>query len=206
MDGLVLRLKEMLNMLYCGHTMSGYYSALCMMQLKGLSIPELKCKCLTLELDDYFNLFGATGILRALHHVETLNIDIFNPFGRSWCDFELECSAEGDNIDLQSCISSFELPNLKNVKIVQSSALCLRCDSATRRTFNKGFDTRFELLELVLKNATILEKLVMPAMIKCRICSNFFMSEFVSRMPKIVLGCHLPMSLLEWYDYSRFLD
>lgn len=50
-----------------------------MMQLKGLSIPELKCKCLTLELDDYFNLFGATGILRALHHVETLNIDIFNP-------------------------------------------------------------------------------------------------------------------------------
>ncbi|KAF3623770.1 hypothetical protein FXO37_31719 [Capsicum annuum] len=125
---------------------------------------------------------------------------------RSWCDFELECSAEGDNIDLQSCISSFELPNLKNVKIVQSSALCLRCDSATRRTFNKGFDTRFELLELVLKNATILEKLVMPAMIKCRICSNFFVSEFVSRMPKIVLGCHLPMSLLEWYDYSRFLD
>ncbi|KAM3199336.1 putative protein isoform X1 [Capsicum annuum] len=158
--------------------------ALCMMQLKGVSIPELKCKCLTLELDDYFNLFGATGILRALHHVETLNIDIFNP----------------------SCISSFELPNLKNVKIVQSSALCLRCDSATRRTFNKGFDTRFELLELVLKNATILEKLVMPAMIKCRICSNFFVSEFVSRMPKIVLGCHLPMSLLEWYDYSRFLD
>ncbi|PHU01753.1 hypothetical protein BC332_31540 [Capsicum chinense] len=184
-----------------------FTKALCMMQLKGVSIPELKCKCLTLELDDYFNLFGATGILRALHHVETLNIDIFNPFGRSWCDFELECSAEGDNIDLQSCISSFELPNLKNVKIVQSSALCLRCDSATRRTFNKGFDTRFELLELVLKNATILEKLVMPpAMIKCRICSNFFVSEFVSRMPKIVLGCHLPMSLLEWYDYSRFLD
>ncbi|KAM3199337.1 hypothetical protein P3L10_031697 [Capsicum annuum] len=75
-----------------------------MLQLKGVSIPELKCKYLTLKLDEEFSLDGAAGILRAMPHVETLNMDVFTRFVRCRCDFELRCLAEGDSIDLQSWI------------------------------------------------------------------------------------------------------
>lgn len=48
-----------------------------MLQFKGLPVLELKCKYLTLELNmKNFDLYGATGLLGALPHVETLNIEM----------------------------------------------------------------------------------------------------------------------------------
>nr|XP_016445231.1 PREDICTED: uncharacterized protein LOC107770436 [Nicotiana tabacum] len=54
-----------------------FIEVMCMLQFKGVQIPEPKCKYLTLEelRLEKFNLFGVAGLLRALHHMETLYID-----------------------------------------------------------------------------------------------------------------------------------
>lgn len=48
-----------------------------MLQLDGVHIPELKCKCLTLKfyISEY-NLYGVATLLQTSPHVETLNIDM----------------------------------------------------------------------------------------------------------------------------------
>ncbi|KAM3337420.1 hypothetical protein P3S68_031745 [Capsicum galapagoense] len=158
-----------------------------MLQLKGVSIPELKCKYLTLKLDEEFSLDGAAGILRAMPHVETLNMDVFTWFVRCRCDFELRCLAEGDSIDLQSWISSFEFPNLKNVAIVHPSVMCSTC--FLLKTSKQGFDKLFKLSEFVLKNAPVLEKFVMVKGKKCRVCSKNRVSPYLSQIAKALLSC-----------------
>uniref|UniRef100_M1C3Z8 Gag-pol polyprotein n=1 Tax=Solanum tuberosum TaxID=4113 RepID=M1C3Z8_SOLTU len=52
--------------------------------------------------------------------------DICNYVDNSRCNSELRDLAKGDNMDLQNCVSRLELHNLKNVKIVISSKLCLK--------------------------------------------------------------------------------
>lgn len=59
-----------------------------MLQFNGLPVPELKCKYLTLELHmENFDLLGVAGLLRALRHVETLNIDMTDNHVTSWSFF-----------------------------------------------------------------------------------------------------------------------
>ncbi|OIT35782.1 f-boxlrr-repeat protein [Nicotiana attenuata] len=145
-----------------------FTEVLCMFQFKGLLIPVSKCKHLTLELHmKKFNLYGVVGFLRASPFVETLNIDMdTTDSDESLCKYELKYLARGDNIDLQSWISSFVFPNLKKVKIVISSGVCLK------NHFNWGFDKLFKLSEFLLKRATVLEKFVlMSKRRKCKRCS-----------------------------------
>ncbi|XP_016461553.1 uncharacterized protein LOC107784873 [Nicotiana tabacum] len=134
-----------------------FTEVLCMFQFKEVLIPESKCKHLTLELHmKKFNLYGVAGFLRASPYVETLNIDMdTTDSDESLCKYELKYLARGDNIDLQSWISSFVFPNLKKVKIVISSGVCLK------NHFNWGFDKLFKLSEFLLKRATVLEKFVL---------------------------------------------
>ncbi|PHU28773.1 hypothetical protein BC332_00866 [Capsicum chinense] len=113
----------------------------CMLQFKGLPVPELKCKYLTLELNmENFDLYGAAGLFGALPYVETLNIDMTE---NHVC------------LMMSSSVWSFDSPE---------------------RIW--GFDMLVELSKLLLKNATILEKLVIIS--KRR--TNFF-----SRLAKQLL-------------------
>ncbi|KAG5612499.1 hypothetical protein H5410_023780, partial [Solanum commersonii] len=87
---------------------------LCMLQIQGTLLPEVKRKYLTLELRvKRFNLYGLAGFLEASsHHIETLNIDIspksitFTLLEESHCHFELSYLVEGDDIDVQNWILS----------------------------------------------------------------------------------------------------
>ncbi|XP_059279808.1 putative F-box/LRR-repeat protein At3g18150 [Lycium ferocissimum] len=163
-----------------------FTEVLCMLLFKGVSIPELKCKYLTLELHfKEFNLYGATGLLRTSPYVETLNIDMDTKhFDDSRCCFELPDLAKGDNIDLQTWISSFVFPNLKNVKIVFSSRQCLK------NHVKWGFDKLFKLLEFLLKNATVLEKFVIIlARRLCGICSMNCLSQYLFRLAEKLSSC-----------------
>lgn len=48
-----------------------------MLQLDGVQVPELKCKCLTLKFHiSKYNLYGVACLLQASPHLETLNIDM----------------------------------------------------------------------------------------------------------------------------------
>nr|XP_009784705.1 PREDICTED: uncharacterized protein LOC104233096 isoform X4 [Nicotiana sylvestris] len=48
-----------------------------MLQLDGVQLPELKCKCLTIKFHiTKFNLYGVASLLQVSSHVETLNIDM----------------------------------------------------------------------------------------------------------------------------------
>lgn len=48
-----------------------------MLQLEGVPLPELRCKCLTLEMDvTKYNLYGVTSLLRTSPLLETLNIHL----------------------------------------------------------------------------------------------------------------------------------
>ncbi|KAG5612538.1 hypothetical protein H5410_023819 [Solanum commersonii] len=148
-------------------------------EFQGIPLPELKCKYLTLELhEEKFSLYGVAGLLRASPHVETLNI-----LEDSHCRFELGYLAKGDDIDLQSWISRFGFPNLKNVKIISSSGVCFKDH------FKQGFDKLLKLSECLLKNATILEKFVISKSIKCEICSINCVSTCLSQMAEKLLGC-----------------
>ncbi|KAL3353887.1 hypothetical protein AABB24_018523 [Solanum stoloniferum] len=129
---------------------------MCMLQLEGVQIPEMKCKYLMLEeLDlDKLNLFGVAGLLRALPHVETLNIDFTTvEFMGNRCQSELRYLAKGESIDLQNWISSFEFPNLKNVKIVIPLRTYLNDHT------NWGLDKLYRLSEF-LTNAKVLKKFI----------------------------------------------
>ncbi|KAH0760030.1 hypothetical protein KY290_023523 [Solanum tuberosum] len=163
-------------------------------EFQGIPLPELKCKYLTLELlEEKFSLYGVAGLLRASPHVETLNIDIStvaldkdistDHLEDSHCRFELAYLAKGDDIDLQSWISSFGFPNLKNVKIISSSGVCFKDH------FKQGFDKLLKLSECLLKNAMILEKFVISKSMKCEICSINCVSTCLSQMAEKLLGC-----------------
>ncbi|KAH0694005.1 hypothetical protein KY285_021102 [Solanum tuberosum] len=163
-------------------------------EFQGIPLPELKCKYLTLELhEEKFSLYGVAGLLRVSPHVETLNIDIStvaldkdistDHLEDSHCRFELAYLAKGDDIDLQSLISSFGFPNLKNVKITSSSGVCFKDH------FKQGFDKLLKLSECLLKNATVLEKFVISKSIRCEICSINCVSTCLSQMAEKLLGC-----------------
>nr|XP_009794194.1 PREDICTED: F-box/LRR-repeat protein At5g02910-like [Nicotiana sylvestris] len=48
-----------------------------MLQLEGVPLPELRCKCLTLEMDvTKYNLYGVASLLRTSPLLETLNIHL----------------------------------------------------------------------------------------------------------------------------------
>ncbi|XP_055835060.1 uncharacterized protein LOC129903526 [Solanum dulcamara] len=170
------------------------HQVLCMLQFQGTPLPELKCKYLTLELHEKkFNLYGVAVLLRASPHVETHNIDISiealnkdvstEQLEDSHCHFELTYLAKGDDSDLQSWFSSFAFPNLKNVKIVNSSGVCFKDH------FKQGLDKLFKLSEFLLKNATVLEKFVISKRIKCEICSMNCVSTCLSQLAEKLLGC-----------------
>ncbi|XP_019265371.1 PREDICTED: F-box protein At5g03100-like isoform X2 [Nicotiana attenuata] len=152
-------------------------------EFKGVHIPEVKCKYLTLEELhlEKFNLFGVAGLLRAFRHVETLNIDFATAkFNIARCNFGLRYSAKGESIDLQSWTSSFEFPNLKNVKIVISLTYLkdhLEC----------CFDKLFKLSEFLLKNAKVLEKLVIIS--KRREWESCWASQYLIRLAEKLLTC-----------------
>ncbi|KAK6784186.1 hypothetical protein RDI58_017640 [Solanum bulbocastanum] len=112
-----------------------FIEVMCMLQLEGVQIPEMKCKYLMLEeLDlDKLNLFGVAGLLRALPHVETLNIDFTT---------------------VENWISSFEFPNLKYVKIVIPLRTFLNDHTKW------GLDKLYKLSEFLLTNAKVLKKFV----------------------------------------------
>ncbi|KAH0730391.1 hypothetical protein KY289_001579 [Solanum tuberosum] len=134
-----------------------FTQVLCILQFKGVPIPELECKHLELELHlEKFSLYGAAGLLRALPLVETLNIEIENqPFNDSRCYFERKYLVKGDSVDLQSYNSSFVFPNLKSVEIVISSGMCMK-EHLKWEYIRK----LFKLSNFLLKNAVVLEKFV----------------------------------------------
>ncbi|XP_060195650.1 uncharacterized protein LOC132624906 [Lycium barbarum] len=160
-----------------------------MMEFKGVLIPELKCKYLTLELHlKKFNLYGVAGLLRASSHVEILNIDTANTAAdNSLCHFELSYLAKGDNIDFESWIPIFVFPNLKKVKLVISfnEFLMVRGDwgMCLKDHCKWGFDKLFRLSEFLLRAATVLEKfIIISKTVKCKACSTDCISPFLSRL------------------------
>ncbi|WMV20309.1 hypothetical protein MTR67_013694 [Solanum verrucosum] len=170
-----------------------------MLQFKGVRIPELKCKYLTLELHKKeLSVFGAAGLLRASPHVECLNIDIramhaamylslivfcFQP-DATFCCFGLQDLVKENNINLQRWISIFVLPNLKNVKIVISSRICLI--NHLNWSYAKNL---FELSEFLLKNALVLEKFVIISKRRrCEKCSMNCAYKYLFPLAEKLLG------------------
>ncbi|KAH0765454.1 hypothetical protein KY285_001325 [Solanum tuberosum] len=163
---------------------------------------ECKYLALELHLEK-FSLYGAAGLLRASRLVETLNISIenqptyceiifvtlvqfplgwlvFSPgyilrlqFDDSRCSFERKYLVKGDSIGLQRYISSFVFSNLKNVKIVIFSGVCLK----------EHAKKLFKLSNLLLKNTVVLEKFVIVSnRQRCEICGIKCMPRFLSRL------------------------
>ncbi|KAM3322374.1 putative F-box/LRR-repeat protein isoform X1 [Capsicum chacoense] len=79
-QGFRILIQDYLQKLSCATELtfgSWFTEVPCMLQFKGLPVPELKCKYLTLELNmESFDLYGAAGLFGALPYVETLNIDM----------------------------------------------------------------------------------------------------------------------------------
>ncbi|KAH0702557.1 hypothetical protein KY285_016835 [Solanum tuberosum] len=176
-----------------------FIEVLCMLQFKGVRIPELKCKYLTLELHKKeLSVFGAAGLLRASPHVECLNIDIramhadmylslivfcFQP-DATFCCFGLQDLVKENNINLQRWISIFVLPNLKNVKIAISSRICLI--NHLNWSYAKNL---FELSEFLLKNALVLEKFVIISKRRrCEKCSMNCAYKYLFPLAEKLLG------------------
>ncbi|KAK4734378.1 hypothetical protein R3W88_008639 [Solanum pinnatisectum] len=163
-----------------------FIEVLCMLQFKGVGIPELKCKYLTLKLNKKeLSVFGAAGLLRASPHVECLNIDIraMHP-DATFCCFGLQDLVKGNNINLQRWISIFVLPNLKNVKIAVSSRICLI--NHLNWSYAKNL---FELSELLLKNALVLEKFVIISKRRrCEKCSMNCAYKYLFPLAEKLLG------------------
>ncbi|KAF3646382.1 putative F-box/LRR-repeat protein-like isoform X2 [Capsicum annuum] len=172
-QGFRILVQDYLQKLSCATELtigSWFIEVPCMLQFNGLPVPELKCKYLTLELHmENFDLLGVAGLLRALRHVETLNIDMTDN--------------HEENTDLRSWISSFVFPNLKNVKIANFFQACLEVDSVSSVDSQKrkrSFDRLVELSELMLKNAMILEKFVIISKRrKCKSCLTNCESKFL---------------------------
>ncbi|XP_059281195.1 putative F-box/LRR-repeat protein At3g18150 [Lycium ferocissimum] len=174
-----------------------FIEVLCVLQFKWVPNPELKCKYLTLKLDiKKFNLYGVAGLLRASSLVETLSIDMETTLSDNSLCCELRYLAKGGNIDLQSLISSFVLPNLKKIKIVISFEVLLQFTGPLHLDFclkdhsKWGFEKLFKLPEFLLKAATVLEKFVIVSKgIKCKTCSTNCVSLYLSRLSEKLLGC-----------------
>ncbi|XP_060198787.1 putative F-box protein At1g49610 [Lycium barbarum] len=158
-----------------------------MLQLKGVSLPKLRCKCLTLEMYvTKYNLYGVASLLQTSPLLETLNIHLGH-FGARFndyrCQLELSYLAKADNINLLSWISNTVFPNLKNVKIAGCTVECLK-------RFGEGNDKLFELSEFLLMNALTLKKFVIVSEKRiCGECSESCVSQYLSRLAKKLLDC-----------------
>lgn len=98
--------------------------------------------------------------------------------------FESRYSAKGDNNDMESRISSFQFPNLKNVKIGISVGVCLKY------SFQWQLRKLFKLSEFLLKSSTILEKFTITSeKRKCKRCSMNCESPLLSQLAEKLLGC-----------------
>ncbi|XP_049394890.1 putative F-box protein At1g49610 [Solanum stenotomum] len=170
-----------------------FTQVMCMLQFKRIPVSDFYCKYLTLQLHmKKFNLYGVAGFLRASPHVETLNIDmqtmeldvICNYVDNSRCNSELRDLAKGDNMDLQNCVSSLEFHNLKNVKIVISSKLCLKYH------VKWGFKKLFKLSKFLLINASVLEKfIIISKRSRCETCSGNCLSKYLFLLAFKLLDC-----------------
>ncbi|KAG5612539.1 hypothetical protein H5410_023820 [Solanum commersonii] len=155
-----------------------------MLRLEGVSLPKLRCKCLTLEM--YVtknNLYGAASLLQNSPLLETLNIPLraraFNDFR---CQLELRYLDKGRHIILQSWKSNVVFPNLKNVTF---DACIYEC---RKKWFGRGNDKLFELSVFLLKNATALKKFVIVSKRRiCRECSESCVSQYLSGLAKKLL-------------------
>ncbi|KAH0683617.1 hypothetical protein KY289_021369 [Solanum tuberosum] len=154
-----------------------------MMKLEGVMLPELRCKCLTLELRvSEYNLYGIASLLQTSPLLESLNINITYEYCDPPCQLEQSYFAEIDNINLPSWIPNTVFPNLKNVKIVGCGTRCLK------RWSEEGFCKLFELSNFLLKNAVALQKLVIVAKRrKCSTCSENCVSRHLSQLAKKLL-------------------
>ncbi|XP_055826275.1 putative F-box/LRR-repeat protein At5g02930 [Solanum dulcamara] len=163
-------------------------------KFKQVPVSEFNCRYLKLVLHmKKFNLYGVSGLLRAMPHMETLNIDVettllddfpFHFLDNSRCNFELVDLAKGDNVDLQSGVSSVEFHNLKKVKIVISSERCLKDH------VKWGFNKIYNLSEFLLMNASVLEKfIIISKRRRCQTCSMNCLSQYLSRLADKLLGC-----------------
>ncbi|XP_016445229.1 F-box protein At5g03100-like isoform X2 [Nicotiana tabacum] len=152
-------------------------------QLNGVSLPKLRCKCLTLEMNvTKHNLYGVASLLRTSPLLETLNIHLGAELNNFRCQLELSYLAKGDTISLQSWISGIVFPNLKNLKVVGCIAECFK------RWFGRGNDKLFELSEFLLKNAMALKKFVIVSERRiCRECLESCESRYLSRLAKKLL-------------------
>ncbi|XP_075088182.1 F-box/LRR-repeat protein At3g03360-like [Nicotiana tabacum] len=151
-----------------------------MLQLEGMILPELRCKCLTLKLlVTEYNLYGIASLLQTSPLLESLNIHIKNECKDPPCLLEQSYFAEVDNINLLSWIPNTVFPNLKNAKIVDCLSLCLK------KWSKEGFFKLFELSKCLLKNAVALQKFVVLAKRrKCCICSQSCVSPHLSGLAK----------------------
>ncbi|KAK4722356.1 hypothetical protein R3W88_012589 [Solanum pinnatisectum] len=155
-----------------------------MLRLEGVSLPKLRCKCLTLEM--YVtknNLYEVASLLQNSPLLETLNIHLraraFNDFR---CQLELRYLAKERYINLQSWISNTVFPNLKNVTV---DACIYEC---RKKWFGGGNDKLFELSVFLLKNATALKKFVIVSKRRiCRECSESCVSQYLSGLAKKLL-------------------
>ncbi|KAH0681371.1 hypothetical protein KY284_022456 [Solanum tuberosum] len=154
-----------------------------MMKVEGVMLPELRCKCLTLELRvSEYNLYGIASLLQTSPLLESLNINITYEYCDPPCQLEQSYFAEVDNINLPSWIPNTVFPNLKNVKIVGCGTRCLK------RWSKEGFCKLFELSYFLLKNAVALQKLVIVAKRrKCSTCSENCVSRHLSQLAKKLL-------------------
>ncbi|XP_075106215.1 F-box protein At5g03100-like [Nicotiana tabacum] len=130
-----------------------------MLQLEGLALPQLRCKCLTLKLQ----------------------------FGYEHCQLELSYLAEGDDTNLLCWIPNIVFSSLKNIKIVDCIQRC-EWATCSKGWSEGDFDKLIELSKFLLKNAVVLEKFVIVAKRrKCRKCSESCASQFLTRLAKTLL-------------------
>ncbi|KAH0683565.1 hypothetical protein KY290_022188 [Solanum tuberosum] len=152
------------------------------MQFEEMSLSELKCKCLTLDLRiTKFYFYGAAILLKASPHVETLNITMTTTLmDPRRCAFELEYLAKEHDIHF---LSSFGFSNLKNVKVFSSLKMCLKGNLEWEN------DDLLKLSEFILKNATVLEKFIIISKRKtCKICSMKCASRYSLRLAEKLVG------------------
>ncbi|XP_010320506.1 F-box protein At5g03100 [Solanum lycopersicum] len=154
-----------------------------LMQFEEMSLPELKCKCLTLDLRiTKFYFYGAIILLKASPHVESLNITMTTTLmDHRRCAFELGYLAKERDIYF---LSSFGFPNLKNVKVFSSSKMCLKGN------IEWDNDDLLKLSEFILMKATVLEKFTIISKRKtCKICSMKCASRYSLRLAEKLAGC-----------------
>ncbi|KAG5592296.1 hypothetical protein H5410_042810 [Solanum commersonii] len=95
-----------------------YHQAVFVLLLNGVSLPELRCKCLTLELHPMHHTFyGIAKLLQASPLLETVNMHLVED---AHFLFEIYL-VKTKNSNLQSWISNIVFPNIKIVKIVNGT-------------------------------------------------------------------------------------